>query len=177
MFDSKFSFTILLLMFFALFSKVSTNILTIYELPKIYNKIPKFWQTLNNNHLLGQFYAPILSGFWTILLLTLLKMLPWRQRTLGTKLKKNLGRIFFKKMKYEKSPFLLHQMLSLFSTINLIFVLETNILGRTYSNLNNIFKDFNIQYLCKVYCNELEQYLMQSDAIEKKCNGTTNLSI
>ena len=80
-------------------------------------------------------------------------------------------------MKYEKSPFLLHQMLSLFSTINLIFVLETNILGRTYSNLNNIFKDFNIQYLCKVYCNELEQSLMQSDAIEKKCNGTTNLSI
>ena len=67
-------------------------------------------------------------------------------------------------------------MLSLFSTINLISVLETNILGRTYSNLNNIFKDFNIQYLCEVYCNELEQYLMQFDAIEKKCN-TSGLQI
>ena len=37
----KFSFTIFLLMFFPLFSKVFTNILKIYELPKIYNKILK----------------------------------------------------------------------------------------------------------------------------------------
>ena len=44
MFRSKFSFTIFL--FFPLFSKVSTNILKIYELPKINNTIPKYYQTL-----------------------------------------------------------------------------------------------------------------------------------
>ena len=33
-------------MFFPLFSKVFNNILKIYELPKIHNKIPKFSQTL-----------------------------------------------------------------------------------------------------------------------------------
>ena len=37
----KFSFTIFSLMFLPLFSKVVTNILKIYELPKIYNKILK----------------------------------------------------------------------------------------------------------------------------------------
>ena len=35
----QFSFTIFLLMFFPLFSNVFTNILKIYQLPKIYNKI------------------------------------------------------------------------------------------------------------------------------------------
>ena len=33
-------------MFFPLFSRVFTDILKIYELPKIYNKIPKYCQTL-----------------------------------------------------------------------------------------------------------------------------------
>ena len=33
-------------MFFLLFSKVFTNILKIHELPKIYNKIPKYFYTL-----------------------------------------------------------------------------------------------------------------------------------
>ena len=28
-------------------------------------------------------------------------------------------------------------------------------------------KDINIQYLCKIYCRELGQYLMQFDALEK----------
>ena len=46
MFYSNFSFTIFSLMFFPLFSKVFTDILNIYELPKIYNKIPKYCQTL-----------------------------------------------------------------------------------------------------------------------------------
>ena len=36
-------------MFFPLYSKVFTNILKIYELPKINNTIPKYCQTLNNN--------------------------------------------------------------------------------------------------------------------------------
>ena len=33
-------------MFSPLFSKVFTDILKIYEPPKIYNKISKYWQTL-----------------------------------------------------------------------------------------------------------------------------------
>ena len=40
-----------------------------------------------------------------------------------------------------------------------------------------IYKDINIQCLCKIYCKELEQYLMQFDALEKKRNETTNYSI
>ena len=46
MFCSNFSFTNFLLMFFPLFSKVFTDILKIFELPKIYRKIPKYLQTL-----------------------------------------------------------------------------------------------------------------------------------
>ena len=38
------------------------------------------------------------------------------------------------------SPFLLHQMLTLFSTINLAFLLETNIFGRDYLNLRHMKK-------------------------------------
>ena len=34
-------------------------------------------------------------------------------------------------------------------------------------------KDINLQFLCKVHCRELVQYLTQLDALEKKCNGTT----
>ena len=48
MFCSKFSFTIFLLMFFPLFSKVFTNILKIYELPKIYNRILKKLLTMSS---------------------------------------------------------------------------------------------------------------------------------
>ena len=46
MFCSKFSFAIFLLMFFPLFLNVFTNILNIYKLPELYNKIPKYCQTL-----------------------------------------------------------------------------------------------------------------------------------
>ena len=45
MFCCRFSFTILSLMFFLLFPKVFTDILKIYKLPKIRNKIPKYFQT------------------------------------------------------------------------------------------------------------------------------------
>ena len=41
LFCFKFSFTIFLLMFFPIFSNLFTDILKIYELPKIYNKILK----------------------------------------------------------------------------------------------------------------------------------------
>ena len=61
-------------------------------------------------------------------------------------------------------------MLSLFSTINLGYVPENNIYGR--DGIIQIwiisFKGINIQCLCKIYCRELEQYLMQFDALEKK---------
>ena len=35
-------------------------------------------------------------------------------------------------------------------------------------------KDNNLQYFFKVYCRELGKYLMQFDALEKKCNETAN---
>ena len=41
-------------------------------------------------------------------------------------------KLFFKNIK-------LHQILSLFSAINLVYVLDINIFGRDYSNLNNLF--------------------------------------
>ena len=70
----KFSFTIFLLMFLSLFSKVVTNILKIYELPKIYDTK----KIVYNNHLPGQFYVTTSSGFWT-----LLKLYTWGKRTLS----------------------------------------------------------------------------------------------
>ena len=48
-------------MFFPLCSKVFTNILKIYELPEIYDKILK--KVVRNNRLTGQFYVTTLSGF------------------------------------------------------------------------------------------------------------------
>ena len=59
-------------------------------------------------------------------------------------------------------------MLSLFSTANLVYVLEI-IFGRDGNIQMWIIssKDINIQYLCKIYCRELGQYLMQFDALEK----------
>ena len=46
MFCSNFSFTIFSLMFFPLLPKVFADILKIYELPKIYNNVPKYCQTI-----------------------------------------------------------------------------------------------------------------------------------
>ena len=46
MFCYNFSFRIFSLMFSPLFSKVLTNILKIYELPKVHNKTPEYRQTL-----------------------------------------------------------------------------------------------------------------------------------
>ena len=45
MFCFEISVTIFLLMFFPLFLKVFTNGLKIFDLPKMYNKIPKYCQT------------------------------------------------------------------------------------------------------------------------------------
>ena len=56
--------------------------------------------------------------------------------------------------------------------------MEINIFGRDgiIQIWINSSKDINIQYVWKIYCRELGQYLMQSDALEKKCE-TTNYSI
>ena len=58
-------------------------------------------------------------------------------------------------------------------------ILEINIFGRNgIIQIEKICsKDINTQCLWKIYCRELGQYLMQFDAIEKKCNETTNYSI
>ena len=71
LFCFKFSFTIFLLMFFPIFSNVFTNILKIYELPKIYNKILKKLLTVIIYHVTTS------SGFWN-----LLKMYFWGKKTL-----------------------------------------------------------------------------------------------
>ena len=61
----------------------------------------------------------------------------------------------------------------------LLYVPEINIFGR--DEIIQIWiissKDINIQCLCKIYCRELGQYLMQFDAPKKKGNETTNYSI
>ena len=72
-------------MFFALFSKVFTNVLKDYELPKIYNEILK--KIVHNNH----------HNF--ILLLNFIKNVHLgAMDSFGTKLKKILRRIIFLKM-------------------------------------------------------------------------------
>ena len=97
MFCSKFSFTIFLLMFFPLCSKVLTNILKIYELPK------KIKQYLNiAKHLTEQQSStrPILCHNFIWLLnytpINFIENVPLEvKQTFGTKFKKILGRIFF----------------------------------------------------------------------------------
>ena len=94
-FCSRFSFTIFLLMLFPLRSKIFTNILKAYELPKINNMIPKYCQTLvltisiyqansmSQLHLASELYSFI-------------ENVPLGAKdSSGTKLKKILGRIFF----------------------------------------------------------------------------------
>ena len=100
---------------------------------------------LHNNHLPGQFYVPTSSDFWTISLLTLLKMCPREQRTLlALKFKKILGTIFFIKCNAKRVPLLLHQIFSLFSTINLGYVLKISIQIWIISS-----KDINLQWYAK----------------------------
>ena len=139
MFCSNFSFTIFSLMFFSLFSKVFADILEIYELPKIYNEIPKYCQkpvltiiiyqtnSMSQRHQALELYMP---------LLTLLKMCPRILRTLlALNFKKILGKTFVLKL-VSKESFVL----SLFCTINLAHVLEINIFGIDYSNLRHLKK-------------------------------------
>ena len=120
-------------MFFPIFSNVFTNILKIYELPKIYNKI--------------------LKKLFTII----------------TYQVKSMSQLHLSSELYWKCTLAGKRLLSLSSTVNLVYVLEINIFGR--DGIIQIWiissKDINIQYLCKIYCRELGQYLMQFDALEK----------
>ena len=87
---------------------IFTDILKIYELIKIYNKIPKYCQKLFLTIIIYQakYYVKISSGLRTIPLLILLKMCSWGQKTLSVLDKKKiLGTIFSLKMQCQKSPF------------------------------------------------------------------------
>ena len=134
---SNFSFIIFSVMFFPLFWKVFIDILKIYELPWIYNKLPKYC----NNHLPGQFYVPTSYGFWTIPLLTLLKMGLRRQTTLlALNLKKILVRIFFQNVGLKETFFRSIRCCPYSVQETLYYVLEINIFGRDYSSLNDLFQ-------------------------------------
>ena len=75
----NFNFTTFSLIFFPLFSKFFTNIVKIYKLPKIYNKIP-----MPQMHQAFKLYPSYL--YWICTLKTLLAL----------NLKKKQGRTFFK---------------------------------------------------------------------------------
>ena len=85
-------------MFFPLFSKVFTDILKIYELPQIYNKIPKYCQTLALTTIIYQ-TRPILSPIWLLNYTPINfieNVLLGAKDSFGTKfLKKISGRILF----------------------------------------------------------------------------------
>ena len=78
---------------------------------------------------------------------------------LALNLKKVLGSRFFK-IKCEKSPSFVALELPLFSTINLVYVLEINIFERYYSNLKVV--KFIVENRQKIWCNfmHLEKSLM-----------------
>ena len=58
-------------------------------------------------------------------------------------------------------------------------ILKINIFGRggTFQIWIIPSKNIDTQCLFKIHCRELGQYLMQFDALENKCNETTNYSI
>ena len=89
-FSFIFSFTIFLLMLFSLFSNVFTNILKIYELPKIYNKILKKLFTIIIYQVNSMSQLHLVSEI-------LLKMYIWEQMTLLALKKKYQVGYFFKK--------------------------------------------------------------------------------
>ena len=135
MFSSKFSFTIFLQIFFLLFSKVFTNISKIYELPKINNIIPKYCQSLvltivkyqaifmSQLHLASELYP--YNFFENVLL--------------GAKY--SFGRVFFQKSLVPKDSFFVASDV-VHILYNKPYVLEINIFGRYYSNLNNLFQRY-----------------------------------
>ena len=172
MFCFEFSFTIFSWMFFPLFSKFFTNILKVDELPEIYNKILKnlFIIIIHQINSLSQ--IDLASELIENVQLE-------TKDSFGTKRKKFLVGYFLKTFSAKRALFLLHQMLSLFSAINPVYVLGIHIFGRDGIIQICIIssKDINIQCLCKIFCRELGQYLIQFGALEKRCNEKTNYSI
>ena len=95
-------------------------------------------------------------------------MRPWGKRTLlALNFKKILGRTFFKKLVPKESFFCCIRccLYSLQQTLYIYCKL------RSLKEIIQIWiissKDINLQYLCKVYRREMEQYLMQFDALKK----------
>ena len=136
--------------FFNVLSKVFTEILNVYELPKIYNKKPKYCQKFVLIIITYQVNS-IPNFIW------LLNYTPGEQRALLTlNFKKILGRIFFIKCHAKRVPLLLHQIFSLFSTINLGYVLKINIqiwiISSKYINLQWYAK-FTTENRDDIWCN------------------------
>ena len=107
MFYLNFSFTIFSLMFFSLFWKVFIDILKIYALSKVQNKIPNIFRYFILYFKKHLFYLtmiiyqansvpPTAPDFFIIPLLTLLKMCPRAQGTfLIINFRKIIGRTYF----------------------------------------------------------------------------------
>ena len=86
-------------------------------------------------------------------------MYPWGKMTLWHKI--------LKKLVPKESLFVvLSDVFPIVYNKPCIYVLEINIFKRDYSDLN-----INLQYICKIYCREQGQYLMQFDALEKGVMG------
>ena len=101
MFWSNFSFKRFSLMLFPLFSKVFTDMLKIYEPPKLYKKIPKYCQTLFLKIIIYQANAMNYTH------ISFIENVPKEaKKSFSTKLKKKsyVGSLF--KMQCQKSPFL-----------------------------------------------------------------------
>ena len=87
--------------------------------------------------------------------------------------------IFFKKNVVPKESFFFIASDVVPILYNKPCILEVNIFGR--DGIIQIWiissKDINTQCLCKICCKELGHYLMQLDALEKKCNENSNYSV
>ena len=110
---------LLQIQFYSIFTNVLSiifiNISQTYELPKIHNKIPNYCQTLNNNHLLGQFYVKNFIGSLNCTPINFTENVPFgANNSFGTKLKKTQVGYFLKRCSAKKVLFLLHEVLSLF---------------------------------------------------------------
>ena len=172
MFCSNFNFTMFSLIFFPFFPKVFTSILKIYELLKIYHKIPycQIYTCLNNNELQGQF-CPNFIWRLNYTSISFVENMPQDANySFGTKLKQNPRQDISLKCS-AKSLFLLHQILSLFSTINLVYVLNINFKFEL-SLPQRLISSKHTRFI--VYCRQQRQYLMQLDVLEKKCDETAS---
>ena len=121
LFCFSFSYTIFLLMFFPLYSNVFTNLLKIYELPKIYNKILKKLLTIISGSILCHNFIWLLNFIENVHLRA--------EDSFGTKLKKSqVGH--FKKNVVPKESFFFVASDIVPTLYNKPCILEINIFGR-----------------------------------------------